>query len=54
MTNECSEQDPASLCRVEKALSLEIRKVKVVVGGDLVPFSMGRILHETTDVQVSP
>lgn len=35
-------------------LHLEIRKVNVVVGGDLVPFKMGRILHKTTDVQVSP
>lgn len=52
--NKCSEQDRAGLCRARKALSLEMRKVNVVVGGDLVPFSIGRILHETTDVQVSP
>ena len=51
--DECSEQDRAGLCRARKALSLEICKVNVVVGGDLVPFKMGRILHETTDVQVS-
>lgn len=49
-TNECSERDRAGLCRARKALALEIRKVDVVVGGDLVPFSMGRILHRTTDV----
>ena len=52
--NECSEQDRAGLCWVRKALSLEIRKVNVMVGGDLVPFKIGRILHKTTDVQVSP
>lgn len=50
MTDECSEQDRAGLCRARKAPSLEIRTVNVVVGGDLVPFEIGRILHETTDV----